>query len=222
MLRCVSETAMTIVQRIIAGNPYRKTRLHDEKGHLLPALAFLDLPIAAYHAALAAFGERPAIPWFTYPAVRKIESLLRPNWSVMEFGSGLSTRWFAQRVASVHSIESDVGWYQMVKPTLPPNVFYELRQDAGYSDLSSYQDGHFDFAVVDGEQRGDCMKSVLPKVKSGGFVYYDNSDKDMTLGNQAQGRVAERLLIERARHIEYIRGVTVCSLSPHEGMLAEL
>jgi hypothetical protein len=171
---------------------------------------------------LAAFGERPPMPWFTYPAVRKIESLLRPNWAVIEFGSGLSTCWFAQRVASVHSIEGDLGWYQRVKPTLPPNVLYELRPDSSYSDLSNYQDGHFDFAVVDGDRRGDCMKSVLPKVKCGGFVYYDNSDKDMTLGSQAQGRVAERLLIERAKQVEYIRGLTVCMLSPHEGMLAEL
>jgi hypothetical protein len=218
----MAETTMTITRRIIAGNPYRKTRLHDEKGHLLRASDLLDLPTAAYHATLAAFGSRPPLPWFTYPAVRKIKSVLRSNFAVIEFGSGLSTRWFADRVASVHSIESDIRWYNTVKGTLPSNVFYELRSDSSYADLSTYQDGHFDFAVIDGDRRGDCMKSVLPKVKHGGFLYFDNSDKDMTLGDQAQGRVAERLLLERAQRLEHIRGLTVCMLSPHEGILAAL
>jgi hypothetical protein len=215
-------TLTAIAQRVIAGDPYHTTRLHDEKGNLLPAAALVDLPIAVYHSVLAALGKRPALPWFTYPAVRKIERLLRPNWLAVEFGSGMSTSWLARRVARLHSIESNAEWYLKVKPTLSSNVLYELRSGSNYSDLSTYEDGYFDFAVVDGLQRGDCMRSVLPKLRRGGYVYYDNSDKDMTLGSEAQGRMAERLLVERAESLEYIRGLTVCKMSTQEGILAHL
>jgi hypothetical protein len=217
---CYTSTLVTIIQRVIAADSYHKTRLHDEKGNMLPAVAFADMPIAAYHTILAALGRRPVLPWFTYPAVRKIERLLCPDWLAVEFGSGMSTCWLARRVAGLHSIESDAGWYRRVKPMLPSNVVYELRSGPDYSDLSAYQNEHFDFAVVDGQHRGDCMRSVLPKMKRGGYVYYDNSDKDMTLGSEAQGRVAERLLIERAKSLNYIRGFTVCRMSAHEGILA--
>ena len=215
-------TPMMIAQRVIAGDAYHKTRLHDEKGNLLPVGALVDMPIAVYHAALAAFGKRPVLPWFTYPAIRKIERVLRPSWLAVEFGSGMSTSWLARRVASLHSIESNAGWYQRVKPTLPSNVVYEFRSGLYYSDLSAYENEYFDFAVVDGDRRGDCMRSVLPKLKRGGYVYYDNSDKDMTLGSEAQGRVAESLLMEHATSLDYIRGVTVCRMAAHEGILARV
>ena len=36
-------------------------------------------------------------PWWPYPAIRRVESLLGTAWSVLEFGVGASTAWLARR-----------------------------------------------------------------------------------------------------------------------------
>lgn len=47
--------------------------------------------------------------------------------------------------------------------------------------IDNYADGYFDFVVVDGRARPSCIKHSLPKVKPGGFLILDNSDRDYYL-----------------------------------------
>ena len=54
------------------------------------------------------------IPWFTYSAIRFIESRLKKDHTIFEFGSGNSTIWFSNRCAHVISVEHEEAWYQLV------------------------------------------------------------------------------------------------------------
>ena len=62
------------------------------------------------------------VPWFTYPAIRYLERLVRPQWRVLEYGSGNSTRWWSARVKEVVAVEHDPAWAGALKRDLPANV----------------------------------------------------------------------------------------------------
>src|SRR5690606_34829880 len=47
------------------------------------------------------------IPWFTYSFIDFLEGRLNKNLSIFEYGSGNSTRYFAERVRHISSLEHD-------------------------------------------------------------------------------------------------------------------
>jgi hypothetical protein len=135
----------------------------------------------------------------------------------------MSTPWYARRVQYLHSVESDPVWYARVAPMLPTNVRYELRDERiVYTDLSDYEDGSLDFAVIDGDYRGACARAVIPKIRAGGYVFLDNSDKDMTVP-RGEVRLAEAALRaavkQRGGRIEQRTGVAVGLLVANQWML---
>lgn len=217
-------------RKIAAGDAYRKTRLHDEKGNFVGLRQLTKLPRnTRYVAARKLTGRLPHLPWFTFNALERIERIVSPTWSMVEFGSGMSTAWFAERVGRLHSIEHDPEWFETVRSRLEElglaSIRYELRPLDRYDDLSDYADGSLDFAVVDGVLRAQCVTTVLPKVCPGGYVYLDNSDKDMTTSD-GDLRLAEARLLaaveERGGSVEYFTGLTVGLLNSHQGLLARL
>ena len=54
----------------------------------------------------------PEKPFYSPSAIRKIESLLNTNSRVFEWGSGISTIWYAKRVKELVSIEHDKTWFE--------------------------------------------------------------------------------------------------------------
>lgn len=86
---------------------------------------------------------------------------------MVEFGSGGSTLWFAQRAGFVHSIESDPQWYATTARRIDGflHVRYELRTRREYADLSDYEDRSVDFVLIDGDERAACARSAVAKVK---------------------------------------------------------
>lgn len=64
-----------------------------------------------------------------------------------------------------------------MKPTLPSNVTYELRPAMDSYRVLDAPDRSLDFAVVDGASRAACVRKAIRKVKNGGYVDLDNSDK---------------------------------------------
>ncbi len=144
---------------------------------------------------------------------------------MIEFGSGMATKWYAARVAHIHSIEDSAEWYERIAPTLPANVRYELRRGEEYWDLSDYADASLDFGVVDGRRRDRCMDALIPKIRRGGYVYLDNSDKDMQIEGEGL-RHAETALRgavrERSGTLEQASGLTVGQLVTHQWTLARL
>ncbi len=129
-------------------------------------------------------------PWLTPAAVRLLATLLRPADLGVEFGSGRSTIWFAERVAQLTSVEHDERWYAAVAARLRDrglaNVRYVLAppdQPAESGDCSEYArtalgfaDSSLDFALIDGHYRDYTAKFVLPKIKAGGLLVIDNAN----------------------------------------------
>ena len=149
-------------------------------------------------------------PWLTYRATKWIDSYLRTQMRVFEYGSGGSTVFFAQRVKKVISVEHNPEWYQVVKETLNElkifNVEYNLKEpekaereadccdprsySSGFQNkfdrmsfreyvkvIDNYPDEYFDLVLVDGRARPYCIMHAYKKVKHGGIILLDNSDR---------------------------------------------
>lgn len=221
---------MDIVEKILRGSPHRISRFHNEKGDLVDPAGFLHAPRAFGTAAMKAlFGFRPRRPMISYRATRVIAGRLTPESVVVEFGSGMSTLWFARRCRSLLSIEDDSYWHALVERRLrsdgASHVRYELRSAATYSQVHDLPDASVDFVLVDGSQRARCITAILPKIRAGGALYLDNSDKDMTRpdGDLRQAEAALRAGVEaRGGTIRLFTDFSPTNFFVEQGMLAIL
>ena len=124
-----------------------------------------------------------------------------------EFGSGSSTLFFAPRISKLYSVEHNEEWYHLINEKLTglncSNVDYrfvvqndksdfvddvfdleekrdfEIRRDYVnyFRALNDIQDHSLDFAIVDGRARTECCHEILPKIKKGGILILDNSER---------------------------------------------
>ena len=218
-----------LLRTLITGEQ-RISRFHDEKGNFVD-FGGARYAFPAFISALAKrlFGYRPPVPMISYRGRQAIEKILRPDSRMVEFGSGQSTLWFAVRVGNLLSIEDDAGWFAHVQRELAtrsiPNVRHELRTVDTYADLSSIENGSLDFALVDGRDRAACIHAILPKLKVGGWLYLDNSDKDMTRPDGDLRRAEAELrqaVADRDGRILSFSDFSPTNFFVEQGMLAQL
>jgi hypothetical protein len=129
-----------------------------------------------------------ALPWFSYPALFWLGSVLRGSERIFEFGSGNSTAWFSERSLSVVSVEHDEVWAKRQGSRFNDNVELLYRPCFGSEDwapaddpyvatLSGYPQGRFDVIVVDGMARNTCMEVVSGYAQASEIVIVDNADR---------------------------------------------
>lgn len=147
-------------------------------------------PQYIFHRTLDVFYRKlnPDHPWLTPQAIWILDTWLTKDDIGIEWGSGKSTLWFAKRVKQLLSIEHDPVWYDKVSIQLKRvgagNVDYHLlptktsNGSSPYADIAKcYPDQYFDFALVDGKVRHICMERILPKLRVGGILILDNSER---------------------------------------------
>jgi len=123
----------------------------------------------------------PNDPWLTRQSVHILADLLQDTDTGLEFGSGRSTIWFAQRTSRVISIEHDFKWYQSVGQKIQ-DLNLESKIDYRYCDniadyvgqIDSLEDNSIDYCLIDGKARDECTLKVLPKLKHEGILIIDN------------------------------------------------
>jgi predicted O-methyltransferase YrrM len=206
-------------------------RFRDQKGNRVPISAVTNALIALVYAVLrVSTGYRPVAPSISQTAARQILTLLPPTARIAEFGSGLSTIWFARHFAEVVSIEHEQHWAKLVADKLSGanlrNVDYLVKSVEAYETaLDDYPDGYFDFILVDGLKRDLCLKYGIPKLKAGGYIYLDNTDADLrTLDGEM--RRAEQVLLD-AVHLsggsaEYFTDFAPINFFAEQGMLTQI
>lgn len=129
------------------------------------------------------FNVRPELPWISYDAQAEIARRLGPNKRALEFGAGMSTAWFAARVAEIVSIEDHSGWFETVQNKFRlrgiANAHFRLAPTKSeYLTLNDReQQGGFDFVLIDGRYRDDCVDVAIDSLNPGGCIYLDNSDQ---------------------------------------------
>jgi predicted O-methyltransferase YrrM len=148
--------------------------------------------------------DRDALPWLTFPAVEFLKHTIRPHWKIFEFGSGASTIFFARRCKEVYSVEHDNAWAERVKIALHsmglsnftvqhippvsrlPNHQSYRSQFPGYEgydfqdyvrSIDQHADGSLDLVLVDGRCRDVSLKHAISKVRPGGVLILDNTER---------------------------------------------
>lgn len=215
-----------LMRKLIAGDNCRKTRLHDERGNFVDWQEWVYLPLVLHRfIARYIFGRRFVEPWWTFRIKARVGAILTPEMSVIEFGAGQSTFWFAGRVGQLLSIEDDPEWFAVVRDGLRrlrlSNVDLQLRTPEVYSDLSGVPDRSVDFCSIDGIDRALCAAAVLPKMKPGGLIYLDNTDKAVP-DDGRNVHSADLFLQKHAHRIETFTGFTIGSANTHQGRLFHL
>jgi len=142
------------------------------------------------------------IPGLNQDVILALEKLLNKKSKVFEFGTGGSTVWLAKRVGELVSVEYDPKWFKVlcdgvnmdfggtpkhVKLNLKSGTQHNLwiisettRQRIGMDFIESitpYPDDYFDVVLVDGRARVSCMLNARRKVKPGGTIILDDSQR---------------------------------------------
>ena len=176
----ISQTPMRrLFTKLIAGAPNRRTRFHDATGTRVSLSRLVRNGSRGLGGAIlrVLLGYRPQVPWISYDAQALLGRHLTPASRVLEFGSGMSTLWFADRAGAVVSVEHHAEWYAKVKAMLPQDaaIDYRLATDpAAYCAVAD--EPGFDLVLVDGRFRDQCVATGLKVLRPGGILYLDNSD----------------------------------------------
>ncbi len=99
-------------------------------------------------------------PWLTFRAIKWLNSYLKPEMKVFEYGTGGSTVFFAKRVKSLISVEHDENWYRFVSDLLErmqiSNIIYVLSKPTellklkrSVADPNSYTSGFKEYHGLD-------------------------------------------------------------------------
>ena len=205
------------------------TRLHDEKGNRVAWKRLLRNGSRAYLTGLGRLflGFRPSVPWISYDAIKLLEATLDPASRVIEFGSGMSTLWYARHAGFVYSIENCELWYRKTAGMLEKhgirNVRYRYASSrAEYITPPGMADTKYDLIMVDGDYRSECIRNALPLLCETGVLYLDNSDKD-SRDSGGDLRLAEDLALDFARRtnstVTYFTDFAPTQFTPNQGLM---
>lgn len=145
-----------------------------------------------------------AVPWLHFFAIDWLTNYIKPSMKVFEWGSGGSTLFWSRHVQQVISVEHSRAWYERVLSALEErhikhatllcipsdqekndttdvqDFIDEATQEVfqKYANrINDYPDGEFDIILVDGKARLACLKNAVPKLRAGGVIVFDNSDR---------------------------------------------
>ena len=108
---------------------------------------------------------------------------------MFEFGAGHSSAWYGRHAGRVVSVDDSAAWLKKVRPLVGSNVELLHRVSKTGTDLSAegdsayagalteYPPGSFDIIVVDGKERVACAQTAPSRLRDGGLIIFDNSDK---------------------------------------------
>ena len=133
-------------------------------------------------AAVSKTGD--PLPWYTYPCIDFLKYRCYEGRTVLEFGAGQSTLWWAQRAKRVVAFEGNGVWLSKLKARAPSNVELHLvpvdspsaSVDAVNRVLSLRSEPSFDVIVIDGLWRCELIDIAASVVTDTGIIICDNAE----------------------------------------------
>jgi predicted O-methyltransferase YrrM len=116
------------------------------------------------------------IPWLTLSFLEFFAPRIKRELKILEFGSGFSTQFYAKKVDSLTSIESNEEWYNMSKANKDlKDVQLLFKQGAHYWECLDELAQRYDIIIVDGDERLKCAQQATKFLTEGGVIILDNS-----------------------------------------------
>ena len=125
------------------------------------------------------------MPSYSVAAMHFLEERLKKDMKVFEFGSGLSSLFYARKCKNVTAIEHDSGWYNEVKSHNSSNLSIYLKDlksgNGDYEKAIFDFDEQYDLIVVDGRKRNKCIFNCIKKLSETGVIILDDSHREKYL-----------------------------------------
>lgn len=121
----------------------------------------------------------PDMPWLMPEVVAWLESIIKKDWTVLETGAGGSTKFFALRTARVITYEHSKQWAETVDWLA--HVELRFRPDYPAEGLNPSTIPPIDLAFIDGRGRVRSMGDAIHRIKKGGWLVLDDSNRDKYL-----------------------------------------
>lgn len=141
--------------------------------------------------------RHPDEPWLTPAANAFLDGWLDRRDHMIEFGSGRSTSWFAARVGSLVSIETDHRWLHSTSLTLErEDLSARVSLRLAPQDLEAYlaaaSDGEapYDVVLIDGKFRAETALWATEQLVGGGLLVIDDAHR--YLGSSSRSPYAVR------------------------------
>lgn len=198
--------------------------VRDDKAPIASLRTWMKYFLASRGNPLAA-----GTPWFCLAAIDWLGAALCPTDDVFEWGSGGSTVFLSSRARSLISVEHSVEWYDRVAEhiralgvsnvdlRLLPSTSDDPFDRGGSPDVTSQGvkdwveysaqiddpcDGTYDVILIDGRARPLCLLNAVSKLRTGGFILLDNSERyecaiKKTLGEFRAGHMTGPIPFER-------------------------
>ncbi len=130
-------------------------------------------------------------PWMSQEEIELVKKYLKPEHTVLEWGSGGSTVHFSKFVKEWHSIEHTTKWHDIVAKEKPDNVTlyhvgpdYQMQKRHGvsskwpmnenfreYANFAKTLNRKFDVVLVDGRARKWCALESMACLKQDSIVF---------------------------------------------------
>lgn len=128
--------------------------------------------------------KKQIVPWFNYAVINLLLERVNPKWKVFEYGSGYSTLYWQYAVKNVHSVESDLDWFNLIrKLSINPDKILYKDNPVDFIDSITTFSTLYDLIVIDGIEREKCVENSLNNLKSDGVIIFDNTHR--TIYNDA-------------------------------------
>tara|TARA_B110000285_G_scaffold235135_1_gene315055 strand:+ start:828 stop:1550 length:723 start_codon:yes stop_codon:yes gene_type:complete len=163
------------------------------------------------------------LPWINYKGISFLNKHVKQGMNVFEFGSGGSTKFWIGKGCKVFSVEHDKEWYNLVlksfteeeitkhkiflkEPEQLDLIEYDFSDPDHYTSSSlkkfknyatvidEFDNNFFSLILIDGRARPSCIKHAIPKLKRGGYLILDNSDREYYSSNIKIKKLLEPLV----------------------------
>lgn len=144
-----------------------------QTGHFRSSLA---------RAAVSRQGD--PLPWYTYPCIHFLEQRNLEDKTILEFGGGQSTLWWAKNAKKVVTFESDEHWHVCLKNMVPENVDLHFASEESVEScitsvtlaLEEKQYSRFDIVIIDGLFRSQLLEIAFGAIAEHGAIICDNAE----------------------------------------------
>jgi predicted O-methyltransferase YrrM len=119
------------------------------------------------------------LPWYTYPMIDFLSRRDFKGRSILEFGGGQSSLWWAARAERLVTIEEDVDWAQTLQNKLPQNAVLKhipLHMFAEIQPFLSSGSSSYDVIIVDGHRRRAATAMAFEYLRDDGAIILDNAE----------------------------------------------
>jgi hypothetical protein len=163
------------------------------------------------------------VPWITYPALSYLEKLDFTEKSLVEFGSGASTFWFAARCQNFKSFEFDNSYFRLLTeiPTLDSRILVDSSKLLNYlikaeQDLDKYQiyidrdldneDTRKTLSTADSKFLGENLVTrIREEIASADCIFIDGGPRNFLIALAAELLKKEALLVIDNTDMDYLQ-----------------